>query len=193
MAVAFTRNRLKNTVTLRTLPGGAFTPDAASTLAELQRVGPQGLLLVGACQRLYIIEERDGNQHRWEFNSDAVRAMSPAETYPGKVRFTAELHRTDLYDANLMEAFGFPSANLAEQLKAILLVIESPVPLGEDGQPLVIEDATGKHQFKPRTYIIPGCWFDGIQIHYDSTDTDLKHVVEARMTTMGLIVPASAL
>ena len=175
MPVSHTLTRLKGFVTLRTVPGGAFLPDTAAIVANINN-----LKIIGAAQRLYINQERDANNARWEFSSnpgDPGLAMTPAETYPGRSSFSVTLQRVDLYTTNMMEAFGFASVTITDQFKPIVLVVEQPVPEDPDGDPLV---ANGQ-EFKRRTYIIPGCWFNGMPVQWDIGESDLKHLVEVEM------------
>jgi len=181
MPTAHTLTRLKGYVTLRTVPGGAFMPDASSIVANLQ-----SLRIIGAAQRLYINMERDTNSARWEFSqtpSDPGLAMIPAETYPGRSQFSLTLQRVDLYTKNMLEAFGFNTVNIADQFKPIVMVVEQPVPEDSDGSPLVVNGDV----FKRRTYVIPGCWFNKMQIEYDITESDLKHVQETEMIVQNVI------
>lgn len=178
MPVSHTRTRLKGFVTLRTVPGGAFMPDAASIVQNLN-----SLSIVGAAQRLYINQERDSNNQRWEFQPDPTATMTPAETYPGKSKFSLTLHRTELYDSNLPEAFGVDSAIITEQFKPLVLVVEQPVPEDPDGNPLVVDGTA----FKRRTYIIPGCWFNNLPIQYEINESDLKFVAEVEMICQNVI------
>lgn len=178
---AHTLTRLKGYVTLRTVPGGAFMPDASAIVANLQQ-----LRIIGAAQRLYIVQERDANNARWEFSQtpgDPGLAMIPAETYPGRAQFSINLQRVDLYTKNMFEAFGFATVNIADQFKPIVMVVEQPVPEDTAGAPLVVNGEV----FKRRTYVIPGCWFNNMQIQYDITESDLKFVQETEMIVQNVI------
>lgn len=181
--VAHTRTRLRGYVTLRTYPGGKFMPEpSGADLITLRNEG--GLLLIGAASQLDIVQARDSNQARWEFKVDPGDAMIPAETYPGKVApVELTLQRTDLYDTNLIEAFGIKTGYmLAKQYKPLILFVEQPAPENDDGTPITVKTESGKEiPFKSRTLIIDGCWFNNLPMQYQIDETDLKYVAEVTM------------
>jgi len=170
MAVPHTRTRLKGFVTLRTFPGGAFIEDPSTIAANLTNA-----VTVGSARSLTINQERDTNNMRREFG--APFTGEPAETYPGLPKYSATLERVDLYDKNLLEAFGIDDVNIVAQFKPLILVVEQPVPTDINGNPLTVNGIA----MKPRTYILPGAWFNSMPIEYDIDDADQKFVAEVEM------------
>ena len=177
MALPGTRTRLKGFMTLRTVRGGVELADKDSPL------NLNGLMIVGASRKLTIDQKRGDNNFRREFGNTAD-AAKPAETYPGLVSYTIHIDRVDLYDANLQEAFGFVGSNIVQQLRPIVIVAEQPVPMAADGiTPLSIQG----RPFLIRSLIIPGCWFDNLQIEYDIDDQDQKFVLGVDMIARDVI------
>lgn len=174
--IALTRTRLKGGVTLRTQRGGTGLADIESPLAL------NDLIIVGAASQLVIHQDRETNNFRREFNPEYEGR--PSETYPGLPIYKVTLHRVDLYDSNLLEAFGFTGVNIVTQYKPITIVADQPVPVDDAGNPLV---APGGVAFKTRSYIIPGCWINGLQIEYNIDDADQKQVVEIEMVVRDVI------
>jgi len=178
MPIPHTRTRLKGFVTLRTVPGGVFQPNAANLPA---------LTIVGAAQYLMIDQERDTNNLRREFDPNLLG--KPAETYPGLARFNIELKRVDLYDTTLYEAFGIAGNNIVDQFKPIVIVAEQPVPVDAQGNPLTVNDGTGGSKaMKARTYIIPGCWFNRLPVEFNIDDADQKFVAEVALIAQDVVV-----
>jgi len=170
MAIAHTRTRLKGNVTLRTFPGGAFIEDQATIVQNLANA-----VIVGSCRGLTINQERETNNFRREFG--APFTGEPAETYPGLPKYSATLERVDLYDKNLLEAFGIDDVNIVAQYKPLILVVEQPVPEDLQGNPLTVNGSP----MKRRTYILPGAWFGSMPIEFDIDDSDQKFVPEVEM------------
>jgi hypothetical protein len=178
MPIPMTRTRLKGYITLRTQAGGINLADVAVPLPPLNQ-----LIIIGAAQQLTINQPRDTNNFRREF--DPQQEGKPAETYPGLPHYTVTLHRVDLYDKNMIESFGFKGVNIVKQFKPIILVVEQPVPVDDAGNPLSVNG----DEFKQRSYIIPGCWFNDMPIGWDIADADQKYVVEVEMVVRDIISP----
>lgn len=176
MAIPHTRTRLKGFVTLKAQRGGVELADIAVGDLNLD-----DLVVIGAAQQLVISQERDTNNFRREFNP--AYDGKPSETYPGLPTYTITLQRVDLYDANLLEAFGIDGANIVDQYKPLVVVAEQPVPVDDNGNPLQIAGS----EFKQRSYIIPGCWFNGLPLEYNIDDADQKYVVEVEMIARDVI------
>lgn len=174
MPLALTRTRLKGFITLRSIPGGTFVANPADISGSLD-----GTKIIGAVQQLDIVQERETNSFRREFGPESTEDGGiPAETYPGLPHFSATLHRTDLYEANMLEAFGFDSVNLAAQFAPLLIYVSQPVPVGADGNALKIPGGT----MKRRTYVLDGVWFNNMPLQFNITDADQKQVVECEIT-----------
>jgi hypothetical protein len=178
MAIPHTRTRLKGYVTLRAQRGGAELADVA--VDAIPTI--DDLVVIGAAQQLIINQDRETNNYRREFNPEL--SGKPSETYPGLPVYKVTLRRVDLYDANLLEAFGIEGTNIVDQFKPITIVAEQPVPTKDDGvTPL---DVAGS-QFKQRSYIIPGCWLNSFPTEYDIDADDQKYVVEVDMIVRDVI------
>lgn len=173
MPLAHTRTRLKGQITLRTIPGGVFlanSADIAGNLAATQ--------LIGSASELDITQERETNNYRREFSPETIESGGvPAETYPGLPHFSCTLRRVDLYEANMLEAFGFNDVNIAAQFKPLIIVVEQPVPESAPGVPLTIPGG----RMKRRTYVLDGCWFNNMPIEFNINDADQKQLVEVEM------------
>ena len=183
MAAPHTRTRLKGIVTLRVLRGGSDLADRESPAPSQNR---DLYDVVGAATKITITEKRDGNTERYELTG-SVLAFEPAETIPSKVSYEVALERTDLYDANLLEAFGYgdSASNILNQLKPLTIFVEQPVP--DDGtNPLSI----GGKPFKNRTLILPGCWFNGYTTGYDIDDDNQKYIQSVTMIARTVISAA---
>jgi len=180
MASPNTRTRLKGIVTLRVQRGGADLADRMSAVPT----DPNAYSLVGAATKITVTETRSDNTQRYELTGD-YQAFEPAETYPGKVSYEVALDRTDLYDANLLEAFGMDvGSNIVKQLKPLTIFVEQPVPTEDDGVTPLSIDGT---EFKARTLIIPGCWLNGYTAEYNIDDADQKYVLSITMVARTVI------
>jgi hypothetical protein len=156
--------------------------DLADIESPLDAAALDNLVVIGAAQQLVINQERETNNLRREFNP--AYSGRPSETYPGLPTYTVTLQRVDLYDANLLEAFGINGVNIVDQFKPIVIVAEQPVPVEDDGiTPLKIAG----NEFKQRSYIIPGCWLGSLPIEYNIDDADQKFVVEVEMIARDVI------
>jgi hypothetical protein len=156
--------------------------DIAANLASLP--------ILGSIQHIEFNQERRTNNLRREFNPGLLG--KPAETYPGLPEYRVNLHRVDLYDENLLEAFGFGGANLVDQFRSIVIVaeqvsprvvtngVETDTPLSVDGKPM-----------KDRTYIITGCWLDDLNYEYDIVEDDQKFVQEVSMIAQDVFITSS--
>ena len=177
MPLALTRTRLKGFITLQAFPGGAFVADP-NTIADYLK----GFKIVGSCQQLSIVQTRETNSFRREFSDENTESGGiPAETYPGLPSFSATLHRVDLYEANMLETFGFNDVNIASQYAPMIIMIEQPVPTTNGlstGTPLSIPGG----RMKRRSYYLDGCWFNNMPIEFNITDADQKFVQEAEIT-----------
>ena len=181
MAAPSTRTRLKGIVTLRVIKDAeAGIADRDNTTAVPR--DPNSYEIIGAASKITITETRENNQ-RYELKGDYT-AFEPAETYPGKVSYEVTLDRTDLYEANLLEAFKIAGvnnsgskSNILNQLKALTLFVEQPGPMDGNGDELVFNGA----KLTGRTLIIPGCWLNGFSTEYDITDSDQKYVQSVTM------------
>ena len=170
MPLALTRTRLKGFITLRTVPGGVFlaNPNEIANYLKATKI-------VGSCQQLNIAQARESNNSRREFGPESTENGGiPAETYPGLPNFSGTIHRVDMYEANLLEAFGFNDVNLASQYAPMIILVEQPVPQKPDGTPLTIPGG----QMKRRTYVLDGVWFNNMPIEFNITDADQKFVQE---------------
>ena len=165
MAVPHTRTRLKGFVTLATYPGGLYTEDPQTIINNLG-----AFVTIGSAQSLTIKQDRETNNYRREFKGS--EHPIPAETYPGLPVYGATMERVDLYDTNLLEAFGVDDVNIVAQYKPLVIQVIQPVPEDKDGNPLTIN---GK-PLKGRTYILPGCWFASMPIEFNIEDADQKFV-----------------
>jgi len=175
VSVPHTRTRLKGYVTIKTHRGGKMI-QSASDLENLD------LVTVGGAQQLTIREERETNDLRRAFGAPFTDIL--AETYPGLPRFTVTLHRVDLYDANLMEAFKVrdTSVNIVQQYKPLVLSITQPVPEDDAGNPIqYVNEEKATVAAKRRTIIIPGCWFNGFSIEWNLAEADQKFIQEVEM------------
>ena len=179
MAAPYTRTRLKGIVTLKVIK-----PELAG-LADREAAVPtdaDSYLLVGAATKITITETRENSQ-RYELTGD-YKAFEPAETYPGKVSYEVSLDRADLYEANLLEAFGLDvGSNIVNQLKALTIFVEQPAPEDDNKNPLVIGGAA----LTPHTLIIPGCWLNGYSTEYNIDDADQKYVLSVTMIARTVI------
>ena len=181
-----TRTRLKGIVTLRVQRGGADLADRDSQ----PPLDPNAYTIVGSATEVTIDEKRDGNNQRYELRGDYT-AFEPAETYPGKVSYSITIARADMYDANLLEAFGYDNMNnnIVRQLKALTIFVEQPVPTDTDGvTPLTFGGVT----FKGRTLIVHGCWLNGYTMKYDITEDDQKYVLNVTMIARSVIDASAA-
>lgn len=180
VGLAHTRVRLKGKITLRTMVDPA-TGQGGNFLANPEQIAENfsQARIVGSCQQLDIEQSRTTNGLRREFGT---LTGIPAETYPGLPEFKATIYRVDLYDANLLEAFGFSDVNIVAQFKPFVIVINQPVPLdgvnGLVGSPLTIPGGV----MKRRTYILDGCWFATMPIEFNIMDADQKFVQTAEIT-----------
>jgi len=181
MSAPHTRTRIKGIVTLRVLQGGADLADRESPAPSTNK---DNYIVVGASTKITITEKRDGNTERYELKGDYT-ALEPAETVPGKVSFEVSIDRVDLYDANLLEAFGYTDSgsNIVNQLRPMTIFIEQPVPDDGNGNNLTIN---GK-EFKNRTLILPGCWFNGYATEYNIDDNDQKYTLNVTMIARTVI------
>lgn len=177
MPLPQTRVRLKGWLTLNTVPGGLFGADAATIANNLSE-----LVVVGSAQHMLIEQTRETNDVRREFNPDNLGR--PVETYPGLPNYSVTLKRVDLYDINLMEAFGFNGVDIVEQYAPIALVAEQVVPVDAAGNPLSV----GGSVMKARTYIIAGGWLENYPIEFNITDADQSFEQEVKLTVQSIHV-----
>jgi len=175
VAVPHTRTRLKGYVSIQAHRGGKMIQSAAD-LESLDFV------TIGGAAQLTINEERQTNDLRREFGAPFTGIL--AETYPGLPRFSVILHRVDLYDSNLMEAFKIAptSINIVQQYKPLVLNIIQPVPEDDNGNPILyVNEEKATVAAKRRTLIIPGCWFNEFRIEWNLQEADQKFIQEAEM------------
>jgi hypothetical protein len=156
-----------------------FMADATTIARNLSN-----LPILGACSVFTIGQERTSNNLRREFGPNpAVNLGKPAETYPGLPEYSVTLHRVDLYDTNLMEAFGYDSLNIVAQTKPLVIVAEQAAPTNADGSFISLPGIGGgvARTLAPRTYIVTGCWLNGFPTEFDITADDQKSMVEVEM------------
>lgn len=157
--------------------------DIAANLASLP--------ILGSIQHLDIDQERRTNNVRREFNPGLLG--KPAESYPGLPNYSITLHRVDLYDENLLEAFGFGGANLVDQFRSIVIVAEQVSPrvvtngIEDPNTPLTVD---GK-PMKDRTYIITGCWLNNLDYEYDIVEEDQKFVQEVELIASDVFITST--
>jgi hypothetical protein len=186
MAIPHTRTRLKGYVTLKATKGGLQLAEYHVDLA--QDPAMKDLVTIGAAQQMTIEQSREGNFRR-EF-SDGTNKLDgkPAETYPGLSSFKVNLQRVELYDTNFSEAFKIrgdnPSVNVADQYKPLLLQISQPIPINDDGSDLSVDNQV----FRQRTYIVPGCWFNGLTIEWNIDDDNQKYIQSVDMVARDVII-----
>lgn len=168
VGIAHTRVRLKGFITLRTMPGGTFLADPEKIAENFGQAK-----IVGACQQIDIDQSRATNSFRREFGT---KTGIPAETYPGLPEYKGTLHRVDMYDANVLESFGFDDVNIVSQFKPLVIIIQQPVPLdgaaGLVGSPLTVPGGV----MKRRTYIMDGVWFATMPLEFNIMEPDQKFV-----------------
>ena len=180
VGLAHTRVRLKGFITLRTMVD-PVTGEGGTFLADPEKIAEnfKNARIVGSCQQIDVEQTRTTNGLRREFGT---LTGIPKETYPGLPEFKATLHRVDLYDANLLEAFGFDDVNIVGQFKPFVIIINQPVPLdgakGLVGEPLTIPGGV----MKRRTYIMDGCWFGSMPLEFNIMEADQKFVQTVDIT-----------
>ena len=178
MPLPHTRTRLKGYCTLKVSPGGVQL--AEYHVDVTQDPAFRNLITIGAAQQLTIEQTRESHYRR-EFDNNLNG--KPAETYPGLSSYKITLDRVDLYDASLIEAFGVNGVNIADQYKPLVLMVEQPAPVDDNGAPLAIDG----RELKIRSYMIPGCWFNGLPLEFNIDDEDQKYVAHVEMVARDVI------
>jgi hypothetical protein len=188
MPIPETRVRLKGFVSLRTVAGGRFIDPTRDVGAQLQEIPPADFITVGAAQQLMINQIREENSLYRQFITDPLqpeKAAKPVETYPGLIRYTLDLKRVDLYDANLFEAFKVLGQNIVEQYRPLILYVDQYTP-----DITISQSPTGSPSRtlgEAKLTIIPGCWFNSFPIGFDITDTNQAFIAEVEMIAQDVI------
>ena len=192
MPVPQTRVRLKSYVRLRTTAGGLFIDPTGDIGAQLAAIPQGGLITIGAAQDFKLNQLREENQFYRQFIVDPAHpeaSSQPAETYPGLIKYTLELKRVDLHDANLFEAFKILNSagrtvNIVSQFKPLIIFIDNFVP-----EITLANSPTGNpgKTLEPSTQILTGCWFNSFPVGYDVTDSNQAYIAETEMIVANVL------
>lgn len=149
--IPVTTARLSTSITIRAIKGDLSTAssgDAAAIAALAQKAQVIGAVIS------FSEENPRGTTPRYEL--DAAKAGEMVERTPGLADNTLTLNRVVLYEADMLEAFGFTDAqSIIDQNLPFIIVKEERSPDGSN--------------VSTKTTIYEGCWFHNLPKVYDIT------------------------
>lgn len=149
--LAVTTARLSTSVTIRAIQGDLATAasgDAAAIAALAQKAAVIGAVIS--------FSEENPRTTTPRYELDAAQAGEMVERTPGLADNTLTLNRVVLYEADMLEAFGFTDAqSIIDQNIPFIIVKEETAPAGSN--------------VSTRTTIYEGCWFHNLPKTYDIT------------------------